>query len=74
MDWLSWLMEEAKTASPLFAVFALGVGGIAVAVMRRDNQRLQKTIESMGRSQTKAMLAVARNLATLSAKIQNIRR
>ncbi len=71
MDWLSWLMEQAKTASPFIAVFSLSIGGSVSWVLWKQHQRDMRSLVSIGRSQARAMISVAQSVAKLSAKIGN---
>jgi hypothetical protein len=77
MEWLNWLFEQARTASPFVAVFCL----LAVVVMWRQHRRDQDDIRELNRAFLRAMTAtaaaqgkVARNLATLAANVRNQRR
>lgn len=63
---LEWLLEQAKTASPLFAVGCLA----AVGVLWRQHIKDQRTIQSLNQSGSRAMTAVARAMTRLSTKIE----
>ena len=73
MEWLNWVMEQAKAASPLVAVFCLGVAGL----LWRQHVKDQRTILAMWRAQmaaakaqTRAQVAQARTISVLTAKLE----
>lgn len=72
MDGIEWLWEQAKIASPFVAVFCMVATGIGTRIWLRREEQWRKTVESMGRAQTRAMLAQAKSSARLSASIQRL--
>jgi len=71
MDW-TWLWDQAKQASPFVAVFCLGAWAVDRSVLWRRHVQDIKTIESMARSTTRAMLAQAKSTARLSSSVQRL--
>lgn len=71
MDW-TWLWDQAKVASPFVATFCLLVTTTICAVLWRRHLQDLKTIESMNRSSTRAMVASAKSNARLATMMQQM--
>lgn len=63
-------MEQAKTASPLFAVGAL----TALGILWRQHIKDQNALKALSESTTRALLATGRALTKLATKIEGSNR
>lgn len=63
---VDWLLEQAKSASPLFAFGCL----CALGMLWRQYIKDQNTIKSLTSSTTKALVAIARAMTKLAAKFE----
>lgn len=67
MDW-TWLWDQAKFASPFVAVFCLAACGI----LWRQHVRDLKSLESIARSNNRAMVANAKSTTRLAASVTHL--
>jgi len=62
---VDWLLQQAQSASPLFAFGAL----VALGILWRQHLKDQKTIETMSIQMTRSMVATARALTKMATVI-----
>lgn len=62
---MDWLLTQAQSASPLFAVGAL----VALGVLWRQHVKDQRTLEIMGQQMQRSMVATARALTKMATVI-----
>lgn len=62
---MDWLLAQAQSASPLFAVGAL----VALGVLWRQHVQDQRTIKAMGDQMNRSMVATARALTKMAGVI-----
>lgn len=67
MEW-SWLWDQLKVASPPVAVFCI----LAVAVLWRRHVQDIRAMDTLGRAQNRATLAISKSIAALRETVQRL--